>query len=544
MAQVISYLPVLLAILAVMLPFLKERARAIAANVLLIAGALFLVFVIYQLFNKQGTISRAHAVAVAERMESVLRVQSSYLTSVETMMEMFTVSPVIGKGEAGKQEMSEKARLLIKQKENLLKQKNTAQNEPAFNDVIDAYRDAVSQDATNSQWKVKLVILLFERMNLSEFRGSERREADRLLNQLADSASQTDKNAAAGLRLIQTKRNLSPDQVIFCRKAMEEATAPGWFRDTILYRLYEQNPGAQGASAYLQEYKAKCWSVFVKIVFLFLLGIFFGLLGLGVIIFELATLSRQKPGLTAWAEQIGLNIDLRTVALVFVSWFVTQVALGKLMHVFLPSSPERTPFMVAASFCSMYLVSSLPALWFVYKLILQPNGLTFRQDMKLCAKTSHAGPVKLVMQGFLAWCSLLPLVIGMNFIATRYLGSTGSDNPVLKEIFQAASSHNLFAIAFFYISVAVLAPFFEELLFRGVLYQALRLRFNTFVSMLASAFAFSAIHFDQGGFLMLLVVGLVLAYIFERTKSLLPGMVAHGLWNGGMFTVALCTLGS
>jgi len=40
------------------------------------------------------------------------------------------------------------------------------------------------------------------------------------------------------------------------------------------------------------------------------------------------------------------------------------------------------------------------------------------------------------------------------------------------------------------------------------------------------------------------VIGLVLAFLYERTRSLIPSMIAHGLWNSGTFTFALVLFGS
>jgi len=58
-------------------------------------------------------------------------------------------------------------------------------------------------------------------------------------------------------------------------------------------------------------------------------------------------------------------------------------------------------------------------------------------------------------------------------------------------------------------------------------------------SMLVSAVLFAGVHLDAGGFLPLLTLGMLFAFTLERTRSILPCMVAHGLWNSGTFTMVL-----
>ena len=83
----------------------------------------------------------------------------------------------------------------------------------------------------------------------------------------------------------------------------------------------------------------------------------------------------------------------------------------------------------------------------------------------------------------------------------------------------------------------VLAPLFEEAIFRGVLFASLRTRFRWEVSALLSALAFSVVHgYGLVGFLTVFWSGLLWAWAYEKTGSLWPGVVAHGINN---FMVAL-----
>jgi membrane protease YdiL (CAAX protease family) len=79
----------------------------------------------------------------------------------------------------------------------------------------------------------------------------------------------------------------------------------------------------------------------------------------------------------------------------------------------------------------------------------------------------------------------------------------------------------------------VWVPAVEELTFRGLLFFTLRKRLGPLSAALVSATIFSAVHFySPVGFLSTLCSGVVWALAFERTRSLLPGMAAHAIYNG------------
>lgn len=79
--------------------------------------------------------------------------------------------------------------------------------------------------------------------------------------------------------------------------------------------------------------------------------------------------------------------------------------------------------------------------------------------------------------------------------------------------------------------VVILAPIVEELLFRGVGFGLLR-RLGPAVAILGTAFAFAAIHGLFEAFPLLFLFGAGLAWLRERSGSVYPCIVLHGLFNG------------
>lgn len=78
----------------------------------------------------------------------------------------------------------------------------------------------------------------------------------------------------------------------------------------------------------------------------------------------------------------------------------------------------------------------------------------------------------------------------------------------------------------------IFAPVFEELAFRGLLFAVLRRRFSFVPAALLSASIFALAHgYGLIGFVSVLWSGFLWAWIYEKTGSLIPGMIAHAVNN-------------
>ncbi len=97
------------------------------------------------------------------------------------------------------------------------------------------------------------------------------------------------------------------------------------------------------------------------------------------------------------------------------------------------------------------------------------------------------------------------------------------------------SHHGGVDFLFDFLSVAVLAPFAEELLFRGVIFTGLAQRMPVIPAAIISGITFALAHLDKWNIVPLAVVGFGLALIYQRTGSLYANMAAHATFN----TVAL-----
>jgi membrane protease YdiL (CAAX protease family) len=83
------------------------------------------------------------------------------------------------------------------------------------------------------------------------------------------------------------------------------------------------------------------------------------------------------------------------------------------------------------------------------------------------------------------------------------------------------------------IAVSV-APFIEEIIFRGLFYPPLRSKLGPKFAIIASSVIFTAWHLNAGlrGLINVFIAGILLSYIYEKSESLLSAIAAHSLMNG------------
>jgi len=86
-----------------------------------------------------------------------------------------------------------------------------------------------------------------------------------------------------------------------------------------------------------------------------------------------------------------------------------------------------------------------------------------------------------------------------------------------------------------FLTVAGLAPFFEELLFRGFLLPILARRQPMALALVVSALLFGAIHLQPAGLPTLSALGWVMGLAMRQTGSLRTPILVHACWNGSLF---------
>lgn len=81
------------------------------------------------------------------------------------------------------------------------------------------------------------------------------------------------------------------------------------------------------------------------------------------------------------------------------------------------------------------------------------------------------------------------------------------------------------------VTTIVVAPIAEEVLLRGIILKGLLSRYSAPTSILISSLLFGAIHGNLYQFVLALIVGVFLGWMFVKTRSLLLCILAHAFFN-------------
>jgi membrane protease YdiL (CAAX protease family) len=121
----------------------------------------------------------------------------------------------------------------------------------------------------------------------------------------------------------------------------------------------------------------------------------------------------------------------------------------------------------------------------------------------------------------------------MGLTAVAYLAFAAIYVALVGEPEQTNIAEDFGPLPFQILLIAVAAPISEEVCFRGMLFGGLRERLPRYIAALLSAAIFGALHAFTGieAVPPLIAFGFLLALLYERTGSIVPGILLHMLNN-------------
>lgn len=127
---------------------------------------------------------------------------------------------------------------------------------------------------------------------------------------------------------------------------------------------------------------------------------------------------------------------------------------------------------------------------------------------------------------------VIPLVAFASWLLQLVWADPGGSNPLLEMVLTSSNGWALLALAF---TAVVLAPLFEETLFRGVLLPVLGRQVGAIWAVGISAVLFALAHLSLGELLPLSVLGVGLGLLRWQTGRLGASVCLHALWNSLTF---------
>lgn len=190
--------------------------------------------------------------------------------------------------------------------------------------------------------------------------------------------------------------------------------------------------------------------------------------------------------------------------------------------------PAQAPASLAAMAIDLFYLIILAGVWL---LVVRRYGTTWASLGLRLPERSTLAPMLVLFAGLAAGC--VAVTAGMIWA----LDAIGLPARILPLTTVPAITDPLFVVAV--LGSVILTPVAEEVLFRGVLYQSLRKNMGVVLGIASSAILFAALHLQPEVVPELLVLGIMLAVAFERTRSLYPSMLMHATYNGVIILLAL-----
>ncbi len=191
---------------------------------------------------------------------------------------------------------------------------------------------------------------------------------------------------------------------------------------------------------------------------------------------------------------------------------VIQVTMGVAIGVGIPLMGIALP--MAASVGIANVLSFGPVIWWA----------VFRTGLPLGeALPFPAVPARVYL-------AMMVMVVGLGIVSSEVdnlFRSVVPVPPMIADIYRDIGSAGMISL----ITLVVVAPVTEELLFRGTILRGFLGRYGARKAIVLSALIFCFIHLNPYQFFSAFVLGLALGWIFVRTGSLWPCLVGHALYN-------------
>ncbi len=222
--------------------------------------------------------------------------------------------------------------------------------------------------------------------------------------------------------------------------------------------------------------------------------------------------------------QVGWEIsDLLRTGIFFCFFLCLVLFLEK---IFLPHSLLNSFDSLLFFTLSNTILTEIAVFLFVFKFLVKKYSSSGKDSFSVLFWLGKIKTKKIFL-GLSAYFYLLPILFFTGLLSAflvKISGHSPTEQNFVTFLLQIKSPPLLYFSLF---TAVIFGPIFEEFIFRGFLYSSLRRKFGVKKGMVFSSFLFALLHRTVYGFLAIFILGLVLAYLYEKTGSLIPAISLH-----------------
>ena len=171
----------------------------------------------------------------------------------------------------------------------------------------------------------------------------------------------------------------------------------------------------------------------------------------------------------------------------------------------------------------------------LFQVFLKKHGVGWKELLGL----NVPGLRRAIGLGLVVGLLVIPAALLLNnasALLMKLLHLTPEEQPTLKVLQVSAGVGQR---VWFGLAAILVAPLVEEVLFRGILYPAIKQLGRPRLAFWGTSILFAAIHANLMTFIPLTVFAMVLIVLYERTDSLMAPITAHCLFNAVNFCLFL-----
>ena len=219
-----------------------------------------------------------------------------------------------------------------------------------------------------------------------------------------------------------------------------------------------------------------------------------------------------------------MNLNHKISILESRSWKISSIAIIMtiiLMFIcfsFLIPIKDSITFQML-SFCLFGLIISTLILWINYKKEKLSFGLS-NENLKYVIWTPLIYLITIILLLFVGLLN--------QYLLTNFFDIEIKPQDILERFKELENS---FEISIFVVGSAVIAPIYEELLFRGIIFPKLIQKTNFTIALVLSSLLFAVLHFHLSALLPLFVLSIILSITYLYTSTIWASISLHALFN-------------